>query len=148
MEPFFSCRKASKGRPLQGTASGSAAGVGPCVVVGGGETTAAVVLKVGATVVATGVTVSVASSSASKVSPRATEGGGKFHQMRNKTFDHLFMVTCCSSTDSFWGTRSQSLHSSFHSTHTWSRTGISSVDRRSHTHPHRTLWRHRNTVIP
>lgn len=81
MDPFLSCRKASKGRPLQAAASGWTAGVGPWVVVGGGEAAvvAATVLKVGGRVVGvisvtvTVVTASVTSSVSSKVSPRATE---------------------------------------------------------------------------
>lgn len=80
MDPFFSCRKASKGCPLQTAASGSPVGTGPGeVVLNTGE--AAVVASMmlnfrGAVVVASVVvgTISVTSSTSSKVSPRAADG--------------------------------------------------------------------------
>lgn len=52
---------------------------------------------------------------------------------------HRLMITRYNCTHLSWGRRCRSRRSSFHSTHTWSRTGISSANRRSHTDPHRTL---------
>lgn len=88
MDPFFSCRKASKARPLQGAASGSTADVGPAAVGGGGEAglVTAAMSEVGCivTVAMMGVVAaSVTSSVSSKVSPRATEGG-EFGHMKNQ----------------------------------------------------------------
>lgn len=83
MEPFFSCRKASKGRPLQAAASGCPP---PAVVGGVMEAVVAVkVPEVGANVVV--VSLAVKSSSSAKLSPRATAGdSGQLGHMgeRNK----------------------------------------------------------------
>lgn len=79
MEPFFSCRNASKGRPLQASASASTDRSGPRAVEGGGEAAmdSATVLKVSGWAVASGTVVpaSVTPSASSKVSPRLAEGG-------------------------------------------------------------------------
>lgn len=75
---FFSCRKASKGRPLHGAASASTGGsVGPEAVggTGGVDEASATELDVGATVVSGRVVgASEKSSTSAKVSPRETGG--------------------------------------------------------------------------
>lgn len=109
------------------------AGVGPSVE-GGGE--AGVVLANELDVGSTGtvgssgvVTASVTSSSGPwKVSPRAAEHKNLQFSSRRQLDGHdVQRMVFCHCTDSFWGTQSQSPHSSFHSTHTWSRTDIYSV---------------------
>lgn len=88
MDPFLSWRKASKGFPLQGTASGSGGGVGVWMVVVGARVVVgtAVVFITGGMFVVSGSTMvpglvltavmgvfTTSSSGASNVSPRATE---------------------------------------------------------------------------
>lgn len=79
MDVFFSCRKASNGRPLQGAASASAGRKVGTEVVGvrrGVGVVAASVLTAGAAVVSGGLVGASETSSASlKVSPR--EAGGR-----------------------------------------------------------------------
>lgn len=79
MDVFFSCRKASNGRPLQGAASASTGRKVGTEVVGvrrGVGVVAASVLTIGAAVVSGGVVAASETSSASlKVSPR--EAGGR-----------------------------------------------------------------------
>lgn len=148
IDPFFSCRKASKGRPLQDIASVSTAAVGPCVEFDEEGEVTRTVLKVGVRAVAKVAPVTVGSSVPSNVSPRATEKRrdvwvdikkNSTHQIINSLFSEMVIFSC--NTDFFWGRQCRSLHSSFHSTRTWSHTDICSVVQRSHSDPHRTLWR-------
>lgn len=67
------------------------------------------------------------------------------HQSK-QSCDNVYNEMLRHSTDSFWGTRCQSLDSSFHSTHTRSHTDICSSCGRSRSAPHKTLWNCRLSV--
>lgn len=62
-----------------------------------------------------------------------------FHSNTNSLFSEVVIFYGCA--DLSWGRWRQSPHSSFHSTHTWSHTDTSSAGWRSHSDPHRTLWK-------
>lgn len=93
MDPFFSCRKASKGRPLQGAASGS---TGASVMLAVREDKASA--AAGAAVVVGGVVVMMRSSSVANVSPRAWQATEEDRRQETEdtwVFKCIVVILCC-----------------------------------------------------